>query len=320
MNQVIPFAQEQDIAVIVAAGNDDRALNEVSPQKLGTTDNGLMAVGGVEKDGTLFTDTNHDLGLGGSISVYAAAREVLCAAIDSDSATTTLPGTSLAAPAVAVMAAYFFSLPELDSNWPTGSVARAMKQFFALSARVQRNNNPVPDNLPYTPPSAGSIVVACKSHIPPFARRNLKLLSAGNRYPGNALAGCGAPASKLKRQDDLPDLSCPSASDSGTSMTTMTVDPTTSSETSSTPPPTPTTSSEMSSTTAAPPSTTSGSFCTIMYADGSSCVEVPDSTCAPGSMIACPLAKRGAHAATATTFFASGSFVTALPTAVGMAA
>jgi hypothetical protein len=140
------------------------------------------------------------------------------------------------------------------------------------------------------------------------------------RHPGNALAGCGAPASKVKRQDDLPDLSCPSASDSGTSMTTMTVDPTTSSEASSTPPPTPTTSSETSSTTAAPPSTTSGSFCTIVYADGSSCVEVPDNTCAPGSMIVCPLAKRGAHAATATTFFASGSFVTALPTAVGMAA
>jgi subtilisin family serine protease len=176
MNQVIPFAQEQDVTVIVAAGNDGRALNEVSPQNLGTTENGLMTVGGVEKDGTLFTDTNHDLGLGGSISIYAAAREVLCAAIDSDSATTTLPGTSLAAPAVAGMAAYFFSLPELDSNWPAGSVARAMKQFFALSARVQRNNNPVPDNLPYTPPSAGSIVVACKSHVPPFTLRNLTLL------------------------------------------------------------------------------------------------------------------------------------------------
>jgi hypothetical protein len=80
MNQVIPFAQEQDVTVIVAAGNDGRALNEVSPQNLGTTENGLMTVGGVEKDGTLFTDTNHDLGLGGSISIYAAAREVLCAA------------------------------------------------------------------------------------------------------------------------------------------------------------------------------------------------------------------------------------------------
>jgi subtilisin family serine protease len=169
MNQVIPFAQEQDITVVIPTGNDaPTGLDRITPQNLGTTANGLITVGGVEKNGALFPDTNPDLGSGGSISIYAAARDVLVAGIDSDSAMAEVTGTSLAAPAVAGMAAYFFSLQELDANWPDGSVARAMKQFFALSARVQRNNNPVPDNLGYTPPSAGSIVVACKYHsLPP---------------------------------------------------------------------------------------------------------------------------------------------------------
>jgi len=176
MNQVIPFAQEQDIAVTVAAGNDRQNLNEITPQNLGTTDNGLITVGAVEKNGALFADTNPDLGSGGSISIYAAGRGVVCASTDSDSATRLVDGTSVAAPAVAGMAAYFFSLQELDSNWPDGSVARAVKQFFALSARVQRNNNPIPDGLSYTPPSAGSVVVACKSPVYPWIHANTNTL------------------------------------------------------------------------------------------------------------------------------------------------
>jgi len=142
----------------------------------------------------------------------------------------------------------------------------------------------------------------------------LTLPSAGNRHPGNALAGCGT-ASKVKRQDDLPDLSCPAPSDSDTSMTTMTMSTTTSSGTSSI-----TTTSGETSSSISPPSTTSGSFCTVVYEDGSSCIQVPDSSCDFGSMVICPLAKRGAHAATATTFFATGSFVTARPTVVRAAA
>ena len=333
MKQVIPFAQEQDITVIIPAGNDaPTGLHENTPQILGTADNGLITVGGVEMDGSLFTLTNPDLGMGGSISIYAPARDVLCASTGSDSATRLVSGTSVAAPAVAGMAAYFFSLQELDSNWPAGLVARAMKQFFFLSANIQRHNAPVPWTLDYyTPPSNRSIRVACKYRHTFYSLtlfQVLTLLFVGNRHPGNSLGGCGAASSKVKRQDDLPDLSCPvpSDSDSDTSMTTMTMSAPTSSEVSSTT----TTSSETSletssetttiSSTTSPPSTTSDSFCTVVYADGSSCVQVPSNTCGFGSKIVCPLAKRGAHAATATTFFASGSFVTAHPTAVAMAA
>jgi hypothetical protein len=166
MNQAIPFAAENDIVVTIPTGNQaPTSLAMITPQNLGTADNALITVGGVEKDGSLFTDSNPDLGTGGSISIYAAARQVLVASIASDTATTMADGTSLAAPAVAGMSAYFFSLSELNANWPQGSIARAMKQFFVLSARIQRNNNPVPPNLGYTAPAPGSIVVACKFPI-----------------------------------------------------------------------------------------------------------------------------------------------------------
>lgn len=131
---------------------------------------------------------------------------------------------------------------------------------------------------------------------------------AGNRHPGNSLAGCGAPA-KVKRQDNLPDLSCPSPS-SETSMTTMTMESTTT-ETSQTS--TDSTSSGTSTTTEL--TSTTSSFCTVVYGDGSSCVQVPNNTCGFGSQVICPLAKRGLHAATATTYYATGSFVRAVLTA-----
>ena len=166
MDRVIPFAAENDIVVTIPTGNDaPTSLAMVTPQNLGTTDNALITVAGVERDGSLFTNSNPVLGTGGSITVYAAAREVLVASTDSDTSTTMLTGTSLASPAVAGMAAYFFSLPELDANWPQGSIARAMKQFFVLSARIQRNNNPIPPNLGYAGPASGSVVVACKSSV-----------------------------------------------------------------------------------------------------------------------------------------------------------
>lgn len=163
MDRVIPFAAENDIVVTIPTGNEaPSSLAMVTPQNLGTPDNALITVAGVEQDGSLFTLSNPNDGNGGDITLYAAARLVLVATPDSDTSTDRLNGTSLAAPAVAGMAAYFFSLSELDQNWPAGSVARAMEQFFVLSARIQRNNNPVPPNLGYNGPDAGSVVVACK--------------------------------------------------------------------------------------------------------------------------------------------------------------
>lgn len=56
MNRIIPFAAENDIVVTIPTGNDaPSSLAMVTPQNLGTTDNALITVAGVERDGSLFT-------------------------------------------------------------------------------------------------------------------------------------------------------------------------------------------------------------------------------------------------------------------------
>lgn len=128
MDRVVPFALDNDIVVVIPAGNDaPTPLNEITPQNLGTDGNRLITVGGVEKNGILFSPTCPNLGNGGSLTIYAAARDVKCAGQTADDAFTTGTGTSLAAPAVAGMAAYFFGISKLDDLWPAGRVAQAMK-------------------------------------------------------------------------------------------------------------------------------------------------------------------------------------------------
>jgi hypothetical protein len=84
-------------------------------------------------------------------------------------------GTSFAAPAVAGLAAYFASLPNLADKWTQGSVATAMKAYIAKYAYV-RPADPIA-NLPpaYRPlPASDSIIVAynrapdglCSAHLP----------------------------------------------------------------------------------------------------------------------------------------------------------
>jgi len=280
MDRVIPFAAENDITVVIATGNEaPDPLSNTTPQNRGTRDNELITVGSVEVDGTLNTDTSPDLGDGGSITLYAAGRNVKVATTADDSSFGTASGSSVAAPAVAGMAVYFFSIPALDALWPNGRVARALKEFFVISASVQRNKNPVPDNLGYEEPRPESIVVAW------------------NRHPVG-FEGCGAGSVKVKRQDSsLPDVSCPDPAD----------DP-------------------GSGEGEAPPTTTQGAAtstdpaCTYFYNDGSSSCINTSNDCPPASSLVCPLGlkKRGAHIATEyTTYHATESFVTAVPTNVG---
>lgn len=70
----------------------------------------MISVGGVEKDGSLFTDTNLDLGQGGSLTVNAATRDVKVANFTTDDGFTTGTGTSLAAPAVVSRSINFAAL------------------------------------------------------------------------------------------------------------------------------------------------------------------------------------------------------------------
>ena len=102
MNRNIPFALENDIVVTSPAGNDAPiSLDQLTPQNLGTTDNALITVGGLEKDGSLYVPSCPDVGNGGSMTIYAAARDVKVADKDFDSQFELRTGTSLAAPAVA---------------------------------------------------------------------------------------------------------------------------------------------------------------------------------------------------------------------------
>ena len=165
MQAVLQSCWANDIITVVAAGNggaDGDKLHEATPQNFGTTGNGLITVGSVHVDGVLDTQTTLDANQGGSITVYAVSQPVVVASKDDNRATLTESGTSLAAPAVAGLAAYFASLTSLDEQWKQGSVATDMKNYIKTSAYV-RSHNPVPANIPaaYNPrPLADSIVVA----------------------------------------------------------------------------------------------------------------------------------------------------------------
>lgn len=96
-----------DIITVVSAGNaGDRgsSLELATPSNLGKEDNPLITVGGVDECGVLWPRTTFDRGSGGSMTVYAVAKNVRVADYLDDNGFTLLNGTSLAAPAVAGLA------------------------------------------------------------------------------------------------------------------------------------------------------------------------------------------------------------------------
>ena len=151
--EVLDDCWRNDIITVISAGNfghvPGMSLEKITPQNLGTPDNGLITVGGVTATGALWTQSSVDAGKGGSVTVYAVAEKVTGAdyqgndpAIDD--------GTSLAAPAVAGLAAYFASVDSLRGEWRPGNVARDMKRYIETHA-VERQNPPFNvNNLPWT--------------------------------------------------------------------------------------------------------------------------------------------------------------------------
>lgn len=173
MDQVVPRALAQDIVVVVSAGNNGISnnplgLDQQSPQDQGTAGNALITVGGTDADGNLWKGTTPDLGRGGSITTYAQAFHVVMASGVQGAAANaeqTDDGTSFAAPAVAGLAAYFFSITSLASQWHAGTIAQDVKNYITSpTAHWQRQNDPianaVPAGQPFTPPAAGSVKVA----------------------------------------------------------------------------------------------------------------------------------------------------------------
>jgi hypothetical protein len=180
MQNVLRACEQYDIIFVVATGNEGDTgitLDMRTPQVLGTTAGPLITVGGVYPDGLLDTITVPDNNEGGSISVYAVSKGVVHAAVGGFVTTATNGGTSLAAPAVAGLAAYFASLPSLAGEWREGSVGTDMKRYITRYA-YQRRANPLPANIATiydTVPPANSIIVAynrapdelCAASAPP---------------------------------------------------------------------------------------------------------------------------------------------------------
>jgi Subtilase family len=103
-------AEDNDVVVVMSAGNEafkDLTLGTIVPQNLGTPTNGIITVGGVYKDGSLWPwtvpetpsdKTTRDYPLTGSMTCYALADNVM--SYDSTKSTSTTTGTSFAAPVV----------------------------------------------------------------------------------------------------------------------------------------------------------------------------------------------------------------------------
>lgn len=70
---------EYKVTLVVAAGNSaEKHLHETVPQKLETADNGVITVGGIVEDGSLFLDTTlGEPGQAGSLSVFAPAKDII---------------------------------------------------------------------------------------------------------------------------------------------------------------------------------------------------------------------------------------------------
>ena len=168
-----------DVVTVVAAGHSGNiggSLDLTLPQKLGTAANGLITVGGVFRDGVLDDLSTFDRGRGGSITVYAVSQAVRVADYSVNvRSRMSAPGTSVAAPAVAGLAAYFASLDSLNNEWQRDHVATDMKNYIQTQA-YRRSANPIPANLVggYRAPSPNSIFVAyngapeglCSAHLP----------------------------------------------------------------------------------------------------------------------------------------------------------
>lgn len=76
--EFIAWCKDKKVTFIVAAGNKDvPKLHQATPQRLGTSDNGLITVGGVNEDGTLYhLTTVQKPGKAGSMTVFAPAQDV----------------------------------------------------------------------------------------------------------------------------------------------------------------------------------------------------------------------------------------------------
>ncbi|KAI8304365.1 hypothetical protein K4K61_006218 [Colletotrichum sp. SAR11_59] len=151
------------VVFVMAAGNSasmGTRLGDHLPQLLGTKENHLITVGGVNADGTLWFNSEPEgksatgngqgtnAGAVGSVTVYAQSSGVtVCNGDPGDKAgTISQDGTSFASPAVAGLVAYFLGHPHYSQYFTHSpstssdyrSVGIRMKNFLQVYASFQR--------------------------------------------------------------------------------------------------------------------------------------------------------------------------------------
>ncbi|OAL01554.1 subtilisin-like protein [Phaeosphaeriaceae sp. SRC1lsM3a] len=146
--EFLAWCEKFKIPIVLAAGNEpDKNLHDKIPQKLGTKNNVIITVGGVEPDGTLFLSTTlEERGQAGSMSVYAPARDVVVPAPGQGFHT----GTSQAAAIVSGLLAYYYRNTEMDAlfhgNPDVPRPREDIKKFLTAHAWTRISENRLPND------------------------------------------------------------------------------------------------------------------------------------------------------------------------------
>lgn len=144
-------AWKSGIVTVLAAGNkdaDDFQIGIMTPQRFATSNNALIMAGSIDSRGRKSGFNSEaaaprevfgysiDAGLVGEYTIYAHAEDVLTADYLTNTDQLVQSGTSLAAPQIAGLAAYFLGLPNLrglPSNFR--DVPMAMKKHIRKTGR-----------------------------------------------------------------------------------------------------------------------------------------------------------------------------------------
>ncbi|KAM0284294.1 hypothetical protein ACHAQH_002087 [Verticillium albo-atrum] len=136
-NNAVNAASSQGVTSVIAAGNENQAVANVSPASAASA----IAVGAVDSAWNIASYSNW----GPGIAVFAAGSNVLSSWIGGTSATRSISGTSMASPHVAGLVVYLQRLEGLT----TPAAVKARIIALATTGRVGGNLRGSPNRLAY---------------------------------------------------------------------------------------------------------------------------------------------------------------------------